>query len=679
MDLITPSDTPVVISAKGLKEHLVAAFSGHVFSPRQLLALRLPEEVAEGGGVGLKLHLRSFVPYSKADLVGHAAAEGGPGGAEAEAVVAPGAFATLSAHTDITFLKTKGSAVQFKGVVGHSKPVFDKGFDFASMDIGGLDAEFATIFRKAFVSRMLPPSLVADMGLPHVKGILLFGPPGCGKTLIARELAKALKAKPPKIVNGPEILDKYVGAAEERIRDLFKDAEEEQAEKGDASDLHIIIFDEIDSICRKRGTITNGTGVHDSIVNQLLSKIDGVNSLNNILLIGMTNRKDMLDPALMRPGRFEVHMEISLPDAAGRVQILNIHTKQLASKGFLADDFDVKGLSTITENFTGAELARVVRDARSYALSEVFDADKGTLDYQRLRVTQEHFERAISTAEPAFGKKDDELVVYTPHGIIHYSEEFERVTHALQRSMRQVAAPSSRTALLSVCLTGPAGSGKSALTAHLAQLSSFAYVKRLGADTLVGQDGHGKVAALTETFSDAYKSPLSFIILDDIERMIEWVDIGPHFNNPVLQTLMVLLKRPPPKLGHKLVVVCTTTAGVLSRLGMEGSFSLAFDMPAPESQAEFKAILSAFNMPPADQDRAAGLLHSKGDTLSLKKLLLVLDIASQYAAEDGEGKGGEGEGTPVAAAGAGAGDGATSPPVSIEAFESALLEVVGFL
>lgn len=120
------------------------------------------------------------------------------------------------------------------------------------------------------------------------------------------------------MVQGPSILDKYVGESEKKIRELFEDAEKEQAEKGDESGLHIIIMDELDAICRKRGSVGGGTGVHDSIVNQLLSKIDGVDSLNNVLLIGMTNRKDMIDDALLRPGRLEVHVEIGLPSESGR-------------------------------------------------------------------------------------------------------------------------------------------------------------------------------------------------------------------------------------------------------------------------------------------------------------------------------------------------------------------------
>ena len=138
--------------------------------------------------------------------------------------------------------------------------------------------------------RIFPPDLIQKLGIKHVKGILLYGPPGTGKTLMARQIGKMLNGKEPKIVNGPEILNKYVGQSEENIPNLFSDAEKEYADKGDDSDLHILIFDEIDAICPARGTRTGGTGVADTVVNQLLSKIDGVESLNNILVIGMTNR-----------------------------------------------------------------------------------------------------------------------------------------------------------------------------------------------------------------------------------------------------------------------------------------------------------------------------------------------------------------------------------------------------
>jgi vesicle-fusing ATPase len=166
------------------------------------------------------------------------------------------------------------------------------------------------------------------------------------------------------VVNGPEVLSKYQGESEENIRKLFKEAEDDMKTKGDQSPLHIIIFDEIDAICRQRGSVQSGTGVQETIVNQLLSKIDGVDSLNNILIIGMTNRKDMIDEAMLRPGRLEIHLEIGLPDEPGRLQIFEIHTKDMRSNGLMADDVDLKNLAALTKNYTGAEIEAVCRGAK---------------------------------------------------------------------------------------------------------------------------------------------------------------------------------------------------------------------------------------------------------------------------------------------------------------------------
>lgn len=133
--------------------------------------------------------------------------------------------------------------------------ILNPNWDFNSIGVGGLDEEFSQIFRRAFISRLLPPEYVSELGLKHVRGILLYGPPGTGKTLTARQIGKMLNAREPKIVNGPSILDKYVGESEANIRKLFADAEEEFKRMGNQSALHIIIFDEIDAICKARGSL----------------------------------------------------------------------------------------------------------------------------------------------------------------------------------------------------------------------------------------------------------------------------------------------------------------------------------------------------------------------------------------------------------------------------------------
>lgn len=194
-------------------------------------------------------------------------------------------------------------------------------------------------------------------------------------------------------------------------------------------------------------------------MNQLLSKIDGVEALNNVLIIGMTNRKDLIDPALLRPGRLEVHVEIGLPSHDGRVQILSIHTNTMKSNGYLAEDVDLNQLADLTKNFTGAELEGLVKSASSFALEREVDINnlsKVDIDPEKMRVTWADFEKALLEVQPAFGLEKDELSIRFRNGIIPYSEDFNKLYSELMTMVEQVRT-SEHTPLLSVCLSGVQG------------------------------------------------------------------------------------------------------------------------------------------------------------------------------------------------------------------------------
>merc|ERR1719420_684755 len=472
--------------------------------------------------------------------------------------------------TSFTFATPSGSGIRVVNQKAQAQQLFkQKDFNFESLGIGGLDRQFDEIFRRAFASRVYPAHVVAKLGIHHVKGMLLHGPPGTGKTLIARQIGKMLNGKEPKVVKGPEILSKYVGASEENIRNLFADAEEEQASKGEESELHIIIFDEIDSICKQRGSARDGTGVHDTIVNQLLTKIDGVDALNNILLIGMTNRKDMLDDAMLRPGRLEVQIEIGLPDEGGRQQILQIHTSKMDQHQFLDRGVDTAALAARTQNYSGAELEGLVKSATSFALNRNVDVSdlSAPLDEENLKVEMGDFENALQEVKPAFGAAVDSLEALRTYGMYEISEGHSHVM-ATCRMLVQQLKRSEKNPLMTCMLQGAAAA------ATLALESCFPFIKLVTAESMVGFSEQAKCSQIAKVFEDAYKSSLSVVVLDEIERLLEYVPIGPRFSNVCLQALLVLLKRKPPP-GHKLFVLGTTSStDVMSCMGLEAAVNL---------------------------------------------------------------------------------------------------------
>ncbi|XP_039106591.1 vesicle-fusing ATPase isoform X2 [Hyaena hyaena] len=544
-------------------------------------------------------------------------------------------------NSQVAFEKAENSSLNLIGKAKtkeNRQSIINPDWNFEKMGIGGLDKEFSDIFRRAFASRVFPPEIVEQMGCKHVKGILLYGPPGCGKTLLARQIGKMLNAREPKVVNGPEILNKYVGESEANIRKLFADAEEEQRRLGANSGLHIIIFDEIDAICKQRGSMAGSTGVHDTVVNQLLSKIDGVEQLNNILVIGMTNRPDLIDEALLRPGRLEVKMEIGLPDEKGRLQILHIHTARMRGHQLLSADVDIKELAVETKNFSGAELEGLVRAAQSTAMNRHIKAStKVEVDMEKaesLQVTRGDFLASLENdIKPAFGTNQEDYASYIMNGIIKWGDPVTRVLEDGELLVQQTKN-SDRTPLVSVLLEGPPHSGKTALAAKIAEESNFPFIKICSPDKMIGFSETAKCQAMKKIFDDAYKSQLSCVVVDDIERLLDYVPIGPRFSNLVLQALLVLLKKAPPQ-GRKLLIIGTTSRkDVLQEMEMLNAFSTTIHVPniaTGEQLLEALELLGNFK----DKERTTISQQVKGKKvwIGIKKLLMLIEMSLQMDPE----------------------------------------------
>lgn len=333
-------------------------------------------------------------------------------------------------------------------------------FDGTSLGIGGLDDVLSQVKRRIWVPLAAPPTLMKELGIDPVHGLLLYGAPGCGKTLIARSLGKILSpARPITVVSGPEIMDRFVGSSEKNLRNIFDDPPDiydtyrlGTKDNGAAvakSALHVIIMDEFDAIARSRGGSGESQGdagvARDSVVNQLLAKMDGVEALKvPTLLIALTNKRSLIDPALLRPGRFEVQIEVPPPNTLEqRISILKVHTDHMYKSGRLLvcdvpprtagnvqlERLEVRGeadhipsygglleqLAIQTSGMTGASLAGVARAAASRALERaVFSSEYGNIN--ECVVTISDFENAINDVNSSAGRADvnPEEVVANP-------------------------------------------------------------------------------------------------------------------------------------------------------------------------------------------------------------------------------------------------------------------------
>ena len=247
-------------------------------------------------------------------------------------------------------------------------------------DIGGLE-QVKQRLKEMVEWPLKNPDSFKRVGIEPPKGILLYGPPGCGKTLMARAVANESGANFISI-KGPQIYSKWVGESEKQIRNIFRRAKQVAPT--------IVFFDEFDALAPRRGART-GTQVTETVVSQLLSEMSGLEELHGVVVMGATNRPDMIDPALMRPGRFDRFVLVSPPDEKTRLEILKIHTKNMPLKGV-----DIKSIAKRTDGFSGADLAAVCREAGMSALRK---------DLKSQQVTSKDFENALKDITPSLTQR----------------------------------------------------------------------------------------------------------------------------------------------------------------------------------------------------------------------------------------------------------------------------------
>src|SRR5436853_3319497 len=254
------------------------------------------------------------------------------------------------------------------------------------LDVGGL-GDVKQDLQEAVEWPLKKPEVFKRVGVEPPKGILLFGPPGCGKTMLARAVATESEANFISI-KGPELFSKWVGESEKAIREVFR--------KGRTAAPSIIFFDELDSVVPRRGTGFGDSGVSERVMSQLLTELDGIESLDNVVIIGATNRPDIIDQAILRPGRFDRLIYVPAPDHATRLNILKIHTRNMP----LARDVDLEQITHQAAGYSGADLEAVSREAGLISLRRDIDTKS---------VTIEDFRDALERVRPSVTPEMEDL------------------------------------------------------------------------------------------------------------------------------------------------------------------------------------------------------------------------------------------------------------------------------
>jgi transitional endoplasmic reticulum ATPase len=409
----------------------------------------------------------------------------------------------ITDSTKITVSEESAKAVQISKEGGAPSITYE--------DIGGIRNEVARV-REMIELPLRHPELFKRLGVEAPKGVLLHGPPGTGKTLLAKAVANETNAS-FYTIGGPEIMSKYYGESEEKLRNIF-----EQAEKNAPS---IIFIDEIDSIAPKREEVSGE--VERRIVAQLLSLMDGMSSRGKVVVIGATNRVNAVDPALRRPGRFDREIEIGVPDRDGRLEVLQIHTRGMP----LAKDVDLEKLADISHGFVGADLQALSKEAAMRALRRVLpqiDLSSESIPSETLKkiiVTMQDFTGVIKEMEPSAMR---EVFVEVPNvkwddigGLPDIKEELQEAVEwplKYQGLFTVVDAAPPK----GILLYGPPGTGKTLMAKAAANESEANFISIKGPELLskwVGESEKG----IREVFRKARQAAPCLIFFDEIDAI----------------------------------------------------------------------------------------------------------------------------------------------------------------
>src|SRR5712692_809157 len=522
------------LGAEGLQEYMQANYFGHVFTTGDTLI------VSTQLGGKTQLVVTSTTPSSKPVIV--------------------------TEHTEFKL----GSMTK---AIDNSIPRIT--YD----DLGGLKNEVQKI-REMVELPMRHPELFEKLGVEAPKGVLLYGPPGTGKTLLAKAVAGETNSHFISL-SGPEIIGKFYGESEERLRDIFK-----QAEEGAPS---IIFIDEIDSIAPKREEVTGE--VEKRVVSQLLTLMDGMKSRGKVIVIAATNRPDSLDPAIRRPGRFDREIEIGIPDEAGRKEILDIHTRGMP----INDKVNLDQIAKVTHGFVGADLEILAKEAAMRSLRRILpelDLEEEKIPakiLQKIVITDDDFKDALKEVRPSALR---EVLVQIPNvtwddvgGLESLKEELhESVEWPLKH--KEAFEHTGVTPPKGILLHGPPGTGKTLIAKAVAHTTESNFISIKGPELLskwVGESEKG----VREVFRKARQAAPCIIFLDEIDAIAPARGSGSSDSNVTERVVSQILTEIDglEELHNVLVIGATNRVDIVdTALLRPGRFDRIIEVPLPDSK-----------------------------------------------------------------------------------------------
>jgi len=503
-----------------------------------------------------------------------------------------------------------------------------KGPKVAYEDIGGLSDEVDKV-REMIELPLRHPELFEKLGVEAPKGVLLHGPPGTGKTLLAKAVASETSANFTSI-GGPEIMSKFYGESEERLRQIFQEAAENAPS--------IIFIDEIDSIAPKRDEVTGET--ERRVVAQLLALMDGLEGRGKVVVIGATNRPNALDPAIRRPGRFDREIEIGIPDREGRLEILQIHTKGMP----LADDVDLRQLAEMTHGYVGADLAALTKEGAMRALRKVLpsiDLEAQTIPAEVLNSLEVRMEDLMSAYREMQPSTLREVLLESPN--VKW-EDIGGLESAKQELMESVEWPLRYQALYKhmnavppkgILLYGPPGTGKTLLAKAVATESQANFISVKGPEFLSKWVGESE-KAVRETFRKARQAAPCVVFFDEIDAVAPVRGTGgdSHVSERVISQM--LTEMDGLEALHNVVVIAATNRPdiVDPALLRPGRFDRLIYIAPPDLEARKEILRIHTKGKPLERDFDIDKLAARMSNYTGAEIAAVCNEATMLAIRD---------------------------------------------